>query len=195
MSVDVFDDMERGEPREAAVRVSTAQLTVLAFLGTATMLFAGFASAYLVRREGLDWLHLQLPRVLYFNTVILLASSAAMEIARRMFRRWELERARFWIGATAALGVVFLAGQILAWRQFVAQGVYLPSNPYAAFFYVLTALHGLHLLGGIGALVYVFARLPRSGLGFDGNALAGAVLYWHFVDVLWVSLFVLLLFF
>jgi cytochrome c oxidase subunit 3 len=132
-----------------------ASLTGLVVLLTATtMVFAAFTSAFWVRR-GLsnDWSTTPLPAVLWVNTGVLLASSAVLEIARRVLkagRRTDFNR--YWTIGTA-LGILFLLGQALAWRQLNAAGVFIASNPSSSFFYVLTAAHAVHVLGGIAALV------------------------------------------
>jgi len=93
----------------------------------------------------------------------------------------------------------FLTSQILAWRQLVRQGVYMASNPYNSFFYLFTAAHGLHLLGGITALTYLLLRTRKKRTTIDGElrrmgAADAATIYWHFMDGLWIALFVLLFF-
>jgi cytochrome c oxidase subunit 3 len=185
------------EPADTAgsdIAASKAQLTLLALLGTMGMLFAGFASAYLVRREGMDWAREQLPGSLALNTVVLLASSAALEVARRAHRVGRSRDVRRWIGAGALLGLVFLAGQLLAWSQLTARGVYLPSSAYSSFFFMLTAVHGVHLAGGILALAYLAWRVSRTRLQILGQGLLdGCVNYWHFLDVVWLLLYLLLL--
>jgi cytochrome c oxidase subunit III len=106
------------------------------------------------------------------------------EGAIALFRRW-------WT-VTIALGLLFVAGQFMVWRQLAAQGVFLATNPSSSFFYVLTGLHGLHLLGGIGALLYVaYRRWQRSRIP-QTTAASLAAIYWHFMDGLWVFLLALL---
>jgi cytochrome c oxidase subunit 3 len=178
-------------PRSTAV--STGQLTVMAVLATAGMLFAGFASAYLVRREGADWVREPLPAILIFSTMILLISSATLEVSRSALRRGESTAALLWAAATTFLGLAFLAGQLDAWKQLAAQGVYLPSGPYSSFFYVLTAVHGVHLGGGIIALTYLLWRMGRTpqGRGVMG-VFRSCATYWHFVGGVWLLLYLLL---
>jgi cytochrome c oxidase subunit 3 len=172
---------------------STGQLAVLAILATASMLFAGFASAYLVRREGMDWVRQPLPTILIFTTLILLISSGTLEVSQAALRRRELTVARLWTATTLVLGLAFLAGQLDAWRQLVAQGVYLPSGPYGSFFYVLTAVHGLHLSGGLVALGYLLWRLRRSKRDAGvADVFRNCATYWHFVGGVWLFLYLLL---
>ena len=156
------------------------------------MFFMAFVSAFIVRKGvGSDWHAFPMPRILWLNTLILLASSVTIVRARHFFARDDREGFRHWWTVTTFLGFLFLAGQLIAWRQMVASGFYLATNASSSFFYVLTAAHGLHLLGGIVALAYVGrGKLRRLTLA---TATEVASLYWHFMDGLWVFLFLLLL--
>jgi cytochrome c oxidase subunit III len=173
--------------------VSNGQLAVLALLATAGMLFAGFASAYLVRREGTDWNREPLPTILIFTTIVLLSSSATIEISRSALRRGERTLALLWAATTTLLGLAFLVGQLDAWQQLAARGLYLSSGPYSSFFYVLTAMHGLHLCGGIVVLAYLVWRISRSR-GDRGviDVFRNCATYWHFVGGVWLLLYLLL---
>ncbi len=162
-------------------------------LGAILMFFMALTSAYIVRKGvAADWKPITLPRVLWFNTLVLLASSVTIEKARRQLRQVGLDSFRRWWALTTALGLLFLAGQLLAWRQLAAAGVYVASNPSSSFFYLLTAAHGLHLLGGIVGLLYIALRSwQRSRLTRDDAAEVTSI-YWHFMDGLWVFLLLLL---
>ncbi|HKV27486.1 MAG TPA: heme-copper oxidase subunit III [Candidatus Acidoferrales bacterium] len=156
------------------------------------MFFMAFVSAFIVRKGlGSDWRAFPLPRILWLDTLILLASSLTIVRARRFFARGNRESFRHWWAVTTILGLLFLAGQLIAWRQMVISGFYLATNASSSFFYVLTAAHGLHLLGGIVALLYI-GRGKLRRLTF-ATATEVASLYWHFMDGLWVFLFLLLL--
>lgn len=164
-----------------------------------TMSFAAYTSALVVRQGAApDWRHFRLPPILYLNTPVLLASSGTLEMGRRRIRReaaWGAGSASqgvFWLSLTLGLGLLFIAGQVLAWRDLAAQGLFLATNPSSAFFYVLTALHALHLLGGVAALGYSMHRLHASAAGTPSAALDAASLYWHFMGVLWVYLLLVL---
>jgi cytochrome c oxidase subunit III len=163
-----------------------------AFLGTVAMLFIGFTSAYILRRASADWQPLTAPPMLWFNTVALLASSATLETARRRLRGWDLPGCERFLLLTGGLGLLFVAGQYVGWQQLAAQGVFLASNPHSSFFYVLTALHALHLFGGLCWFVAVMLRLRRMAYlpGEDGLRLFAT--YWHFLGGLWVYLLWLL---
>jgi len=182
------DERPDGTGRRASLTAAYVLIAAVA------MLFAAFTSALVVRR-GLsdDWVSLRLPPVLWGNTAVLLASSAALEAALRSLRSGRRDAFnRYWT-AGAALGLLFLAGQFLAWRQLQAAGVYLATNPSSSFFYVLSVAHALHLFGGICALLYIAAQALRFRLGpGKRTAVEVARLYWHFLAGLW--LYVLLLF-
>ncbi|MFZ0820849.1 MAG: cytochrome c oxidase subunit 3 [Candidatus Acidiferrales bacterium] len=162
-------------------------------LGGILMFFLALTSSYIVRRGlGTDWKDFALPRIVYVNTLILLASSATLELARKALARGQNESFRnLWL-LTTGLGLVFVGGQLAAWRQLHAAGVFLATNPSNSFFYVFTAAHGLHLLGGVIALLYVAFRSWQKSRTTQSVAAEVAAVYWHFLDGLWV--FLLLLF-
>jgi cytochrome c oxidase subunit 3 len=166
------------------------------------MSFAAYSSALIVRQgANPDWQHFTLPRILFFNTVVVLTSSATLYVARPRSRatadRSDTVTAvdaphLAWIYATISLGLLFLAGQLVAWRNLVDQGFTLASNPSSSFFYLLTAMHGLHLMGGLAGLLYVVYRVRRSSAARAVSAYKAASLYWHFMTVLWLYLFAML---
>jgi len=161
-------------------------------LGAILMFFMALVSAYVVRKgTSDDWRALAVPRILWLNTAILLLSSVTLTQARRYFRRGDQSGFRHWWLVTTALGFLFLVGQVIAWRQLEHAGIFLSTNPSSSFFYVFTAAHGLHLLGGVLAL---FAVAIRTGTRLtQPTATAIVATYWHFMDALWVFLFLLLL--
>jgi cytochrome c oxidase subunit III len=169
-------------------------------LASIAMMFTALSSAYIVRSASSnDWYPLAMPRVLFLSTALILVSSVTLEVARRDLKSTVVGHYSRWLFFTALLGLAFLVSQLIAWRQLTAQGVYLSSNPHSSFFYLLTAAHALHLLGGLVALLYLIARTRRvlsvAALDAKRRAVADAVsLYWHFMDVLWIYLFVLLFF-
>lgn len=176
-----------GELREE-FRIPSAQLGLWIFLGTVTMLFAGFTSAYLVRQAGPDWQPLPRPAILWINTGVLVTSSIVLEIGRR--RRASLRR---WVLGAALLGLLFLLGQVQAWRVLRAAGIYLPTHPHSSFFYILTGVHGAHVLGGVIALLVLLARAwSRASDERLSRHLALGATYWHFVGGLWLYLLIVL---
>jgi cytochrome c oxidase subunit 3 len=159
-----------------------------------TMSFAAFTSALYVRQGSGDWKHIVLPSIMYANTVVLLISSLTMEMSRRTIASsWrsavrERGAALGWLAASLILGLAFVTGQYLAWRQLAAQGLYLATNSNSSFFYVFTAMHALHLLGGIAALIYLIARFASSHGSLRPSLLHNTSVYWHFMGVLWLYL-------
>ncbi len=164
-----------------------------AVLATVSMLFVAFTSALLVRRTGSDWVPVELPAIVWLNTAVLIASSAAVELARAGLRRDDSSRTTLWLAIAGALGLLFLLGQVLAWRELAVRGVFLPSNPHAAFFYVLTALHGAHLLGGLAALGVTLRRAASGAYTATSHAgFTHAAIYWHFMGGVWLFLLAVL---
>ena len=177
----------------------TSRTGIWVGLASITMSFAAFTSAIFVREgASTDWAHLVLPKVLYLNTVLIAASSVTLELARRrvasFFRGQNAKTSAslLWLNATLGLGVLFVVGQVLAWYQLRAQGMYLATSPTSSFFYVLTAAHGLHLLGGILAMAVVVWKMNRPAPALQRSTLDATSYYWHFMGVLWIYLFVLL---
>jgi cytochrome c oxidase subunit 3 len=169
-------------------------------IGSILMLFVALTSAYIVRSASSnDWQPIAMPKVLWLSTALILISSITMEISRRSLKRDNSPAYARWLTNTVMLGAAFVASQLFAWRQLVRQGVYMASNPYSSFFYLFTAAHGLHLLGGVMALTYLLFKTRKKRDTLDGElrrvgAAEAATIYWHFMDGLWVGLFALLMF-
>ena len=164
------------------------------FLAVATSLFALLISAYHMRMMGEDWTRLALPRVLWLNTAVLILASIAMQRTRVAARRGQLDGVKSGLIAGGVLTFSFLAGQLWAWQQMDASGYFLTANPAYSFFYLLTALHGLHLLGGL----WVWARTTAKVLrGVDVSKVRLSVelctVYWHYLLLVWLVLFAVLL--
>jgi cytochrome c oxidase subunit 3 len=191
-------DGKDGEP----LRFTPARYRIGVWMAIASivMLFTALTSAYIVRSaSGNDWQPIAMPKVLWLSTLLIVISSVTMEVSRRSLKQQQDARYGRWLIITVALGLAFLGSQIIAWRQLVRQGAYLASNPFNSFFYLFTAAHGLHLLGGIMALTYLLLRTRQRRSTIDGElrrvgAADSATIYWHFMDVLWVALFFLLFF-
>jgi cytochrome c oxidase subunit 3 len=184
-----------GEPMQAVDDRPSAPSRTGIWVGLAaiTMSFAAFTSALVVRQStGADWRHLRVPPVVFFNTVVLLASSVTLELARRrvadFFRSRSGQRSvpLFWLGSTLLLGLVFVGGQYAAWLQLRAEGLYLATNPNSSFFYVLTAVHALHVLGGLAGLTRVVLKLSQPAVALRRSTLDATSYYWHFMGVLWL---------
>ena len=190
---DVGDFGGGGGGEEGALPFDTARVGLWVLLGSLTMLFAAFTSAFLVRRAGSDWVPLAVPSVLWINTAVLLLSSATMELGRRSFQTWRPLAFRKWMSVTFLAGALFLGGQLLAWHQLAAQGIFLHSNPHSSFFYVLTGVHAVHVIAGVLVLLYVLVQAWRYRLTpWVSSAPALCATYWHFVDAVWIYVFIVL---
>jgi cytochrome c oxidase subunit III len=165
------------------------------FYGIASIvsLFATLTAMLTIRWVGSrEWRPIQLPEILYANTAILVVSSFALQLAR--IHADDARRFARYAGATLALGLAFVAGQLIAWRQLLSEGVYVASNPGSALFYTMTAAHAVHLLGGIIALLWLVSRARHlRTTGKLGLAAEVVGIYWHFMDGLWLFLMGLLL--
>ena len=170
------------------------QTAILLAMVSICMFFMALAAAFLVRKTGKDWVNFRLPTVVWINTIVLLTSSLTIDLARRRLALNDLSGFRTMWRATTALGVAFLVGQVVAWRDLVAMGFYVGSNPSSSFFYVFTAAHAAHLFGGILALFYVlFRNFSKTRLSLPVAAEITSY-YWHFMDGLWLFLLALLFF-
>lgn len=177
------------QPLPQGIGIPPAELGLWIFLGTVTMLFSAFFSAYLVRSASADWVAIELPAILWANSLILIASSITLERARRLAPKPGAPR---WVVATVALGVVFLAGQIVGWQGLVSQGILIPSGPHSAFFYILTGLHAIHVLGGCCLLLWAARKARRPVSKQKADPLRLGATYWHFMGGLWLLVFLVL---
>jgi cytochrome c oxidase subunit III len=159
-----------------ARRPRAGDVILIVLVGVVAMLFAGFTAAYLIRRSGSDWVPVDLPWTATAGTGLLIASSITLELAcRRSSRRM--------IVVSLLLGVVFLASQVLTWHLLGERNISLPTSAHGAFVITLTAVHGVHLAGGVFALIYVSIRNVGA---------RPCALYWHFMGLVWIYLLFLL---
>ena len=163
-------------------------------------LFVTIGIAYFARsRSPINWEHIAVPPLLWLSTAIILASSWTLETACACFQRRNSDRYVLWLEVTAGIGLAFLASQLFALRELIAQGLYLQHNPHSSLFYVVTGIHGIHLLGGIAALCYLLLRASRRPESVlldytrQNSRATVTALYWHFLTVLWLALFLGLL--
>jgi len=187
------DSDKGGRPRKPPQgRYSTAiKLGMISIL----MFFLVPCTVFIVLEQtSKAWVPLHLPKILWLNTAILLASSYTLEKARRRLLKADFSAFRILWRATTVLGILFLVGQVIAWLQLVASGLYIASNQATSFFYIFTAAHAVHLLGGIAALLYVAMRDFEKGKISRQTAVKITSYYWHFMDGLWVFLLLLLYF-
>ena len=172
--------------RRYSTAITLGMISILIF-------FLGLCSAFLaLRHVNQAWVPLRLPRILWFNTAILLLSSYTLAKAKHRLSVLDFPAFRKLWCVTTILGSLFLAGQLMAWLQLVAGGLYIASSQATSFFYIFTAAHGAHLLGGVIALLYVAARDFEKGRISRTTAVEVTSYYWHFMDGLWIFLLLLL---
>ena len=175
----------------------TYRITTWILLAAIVMMFVALASSYIFLSGGEQWQPVRMPRTFTVSTALILVSSATMEVARRRLRQQDNRRYAGWLLVTLTLGVAFVCSQLFGWKQLVAEGVYLSGNPHSSFFYLFTGAHGIHLCGGILAVSCLAMRARRVLVGVSNEKRLAATdavsLYWHFMDGLWVCLFLLLL--
>jgi len=171
------------------------RVTMWVVLGSVVMLFGVLSIAYIVLSGGEGWSPIRMPRLFFISTGVILISSATISIARRSLKQGSERSYRRFLWLTLLLGLGFLAAQLFGWRQLVAEGVYFSGRPHSSFFYLCTGMHGIHLLGGILGLIYLAVRTRRwLEQEEKQQTLTDAVaLYWHFMDGVWIWLFLLLL--
>jgi cytochrome c oxidase subunit 3 len=158
-----------------------------------TMVFAALTTTFLARHDGVEyWPEIPFPPLLWVNTLVLLVSSAFIEMARHALRNGRRTWFNRWWTAGTLCGAVFLAGQAAVWRGLQQNGMFEPGNPSSAFFLLLTAVHAFHLLAAMTVLVYVDVNALRFQLGPARRTVADvSAVFWHFLDGLWVYLLVL----
>ena len=178
----------------ASMDTNTKTVALTTFLAVATSVFALFISAYTIRMAEPDWRPVTEPVLLWANTAILILASIAYHWTRNAAVNGMQERLKPGLAISGALTVVFLLGQLVAWQQMSAAGYHLDSNIANAFFYLLTAVHGLHMLGGL----WVWARSTmKVWTGADADSVRLSIelctVYWHFLLLVWIVLFGMLL--
>jgi len=164
------------------------------FMASVMMLFMSLTSAYIVRQAEGNWVFFELPSLFYITSVVIVVSSITMQGAFLAAKRDNAKSVRGLLLVTAILGLFFLVGQFFGWKQLVANSIYLVGNPSGSFLYILTGLHGLHI---ISAIIFLFIMLRASAKG-KMNSVAMTKMemcttYWHFLGGLWLYLFIFLL--
>ena len=178
---------------------SIYRVGLIATMAFVTVTFAALTLVFILRSQvTFNWHHIILPPILWLDTLLLIASSMAFEIGHRRLKQDDQHAFFQWTAATAGLGILFLLGQLAAWWQILSHGQLVRNNPHSTFFFVFSGMHGAHILVGLAGLAALLYRTrePASGPKWQMNTrvLANAVsLFWHYLDVLWVILFALLL--
>ncbi|RFM30654.1 cytochrome c oxidase subunit 3 [Deminuibacter soli] len=175
-------------------RIHPHKFTLWVAMGSIVMMFAGLTSAYIVKRNQSNWLEFGLPAVFWYSTAVIIISSVTMHLAVKAFKAKEMARYRKLITLTAGLGLLFAGLQFIGFSALHKNGVQLfgiGSNPSASFLGIITGLHVLHVLGGVVALIVSFARAFRVRTrSYAATPVEVVATYWHFVDILWIYLFI-----
>lgn len=170
------------------------KFTLWIAIGSITMMFAGFTSAYIVKSNQAGWQPVQMPKIFFLSTVLIIASSITVYLAQKAMGNREAAKYRTLLTATAVLGLAFVVTQFIGFSELWAQKITLRESIAGSFFYIIAGVHGLHVVGGIVALFVLLLRTYSSKKKFYSTApVETAALYWHFVDLLWIYLFVFFL--
>ena len=166
------------------------------FIITIIMLFASQTSAYIVRRAEGNWTEFEIPLIFWYSSLVLIVSSIFMQLSLMAAKKDEFGKLKAFISISFLLGIIFLIMQYMGWQNLQTQGIYLKGNPSGSFYYIITGLHGFHLITGLIVMLFSF----YSSLKMDIHSknlirLEVCTIYWHFLDLLWIYLFVFLMFF
>jgi cytochrome c oxidase subunit 3 len=175
-------------------KIHPHKFTLWVAIGSILMMFAGLTSAYIVKRSQASWLMIEIPMMFWYSTATILASSVTVQLALKALKKREMINYERLLLVTAVLGVLFIVLQVVGFRQFAAQDIRLVgagSNASYSFLLAISGLHGVHVLGGVVALVVIAIRaLNSSTRSYSSIPLEIAATYWHFVDALWIYLFI-----
>jgi cytochrome c oxidase subunit 3 len=175
-------------------RMHPHKFTMWVAIGSILMMFAGMTSAYIVKRSQAGWIMLEIPVVFWYSTIAILLSSLTIFLSLKSLRQRDMKAYRNWLVLTAVFGLLFLALQIIGFREFGERDIRLVgagSNASHSFLLAISGLHGLHVLGGVIALVVMAIRAVRSSSrNYNTVPLEVVATYWHFVDLLWIYLFI-----
>jgi cytochrome c oxidase subunit III len=187
------DSIENTKP---ILTVDKWKFMVWLFIITIIMLFASQTSAYLVRRAEGNWKEFEIPVIFYFSTAVLVISSLCMHLAYLAAKKDNFVRLKLFISLCFGFGLAFLIMQYIGWKDLDAQGIYLKGNPAESFYYILTGLHGVHLVSGLCVLTYSFWAAHTMKVHSKNLVhIEVSATYWHFLDLLWLYLLVFLIYF
>jgi cytochrome c oxidase subunit 3 len=175
-------------------KIHPYKFTLWVAMASILMMFAGFTSAYIVKRAQPNWVLFDLPGIFSFSTAVILLSSITIQVSLKYFKERQMLRYRVWICVTAVLGKVFIIMQFLGFQQLKSLGLSLDGNVAGSFIYVIAGAHALHVLGGVVALVIMFIKaFFGSSRQYSSVPVEVVTIYWHFIDILWIYLFVFFL--
>jgi cytochrome c oxidase subunit 3 len=187
-------DLRLVEEPKKPLAMNPKKFSMWLFLSSVMMLFMSMTSAYIVRQAEGNWVYFDLPSLFYITSVIIIISSFTMQWAYFAAKKDNASTAKNLIAITSILGVAFLVGQFFGWKQLVANSIYLVGNPSGSFFYIITGLHGLHIISAVIFLLIMLSSIFK-GKVHSGNMtkMEMCTTYWHFLGGLWLYLFIFLL--
>lgn len=192
----MMSDIKLVEQPKRPLAMNAKLFAMWLFIVSVSMIFMALTSAYIVRQAEGNWLEFNLPVEMYVTTAIILLSSVTMHWAFIAAKKDELGQVKLAISMTTLLGIAFLVGQVMVWGVLVDMKVFLVGNPSGSFLYILSGLHGLHIVSGVIFLLIVLVSTFRYKVHSKNlNQIRMCTTYWHFLDVLWVYLFLFLLFY
>jgi cytochrome c oxidase subunit 3 len=175
-------------------RIHPHKFTLWIGIASIVMMFAGLTSAYIVKRNQANWITFDLPAIFWYSTAVIILSSLTLYRSQNLFKRREMIKYRAAVVATMFLGILFLIMQVIGLSQLWIKGITLTKNVSYSFLYVILALHALHVIGGVVALVILFMKAFSVKVrNYDIVPLEVISTYWHFVDALWIYLMIFLL--
>lgn len=176
-------------------KIHPHKFTLWIAIGSIVMMFAGLTSAYIVKGEQPGWTTVQVPKLFYYSTVVMLLSSLTMQLAHKAFKERSMQQYRLLMTVTALLGLAFVTMQVIGFKQLYHSGVKLEGGSGAGqFLYIIFGLHALHVLGGVIALLFMFFKAFSAKIrSYNVVPVEVVSTYWHFVDLLWLYLFVFFL--
>lgn len=179
---------------EQRKRIHPHKFTLWVAIASIVMMFAGFTSAYIVKRNQANWFTFEIPIILWYSTGVIIASSFTLWLAEKKFKKREMAVYRQLLTVTFLLGILFVALQVLGFYTLHKSGLTLQKNVSISFLYIIVGVHALHVIGGIIALVIMFAKAFSSQVrSYNVVPLEVMSTYWHFVDFLWIYLLIFLL--
>ena len=182
------------EKETRTLAITTRKFILWLFIVSIIMLFGAFTSAYMVKKASGDWLTIDMPPIFYFNSIIIMLSSLTMHFSLISARKNNIKAIQTGLVITMVLGIVFLAGQFVGWQKLVGESVYFVGNPSGSFVYVFTGVHGFHIISGLIFLSIVLVSAFRYKVHSKSTLqIEMCATYWHFLDGLWLYLFIFLL--
>ena len=179
---------------EQRKKIHPHKFTLWVGIGSLLMMFAGLTSAYIVKRNLANWQTYDLPQFFWYSTIVILISSVTMYLAQKAFKQREMKKYRSLLIVTLVLGVLFIVFQVLGFQQLWAKQITLTANVSYSFMYVIVGIHAAHVLGGLIALLVLFAKAFSKKIRIYNSVPVELVsTYWHFVDILWIYLLIFLI--